>query len=352
MRLDRAGGRAAHRGGARGRGDEAARDLHERRLARPVGAQESDELALADLEVDPGESTDGAIGLLEAGDGERGRHGRTIVPDGHDEPRKMRVARTLTEDETVVEEAPDPVAGPGEVVCRILACATCGSDVQSFYVRQQAPGGARPRAGGRGRGGRRGRRRRRGRRPRGDPPPRAVRRVPPLPPRPRDAVRALPLHPDRPRRVRRVRAGAGRARRRAAPARRHGPGPRHVHRAARLRAARPASRRRPARRRGARGRRGLQRPAPHRRRARHRSRGGVGARAAARPARARRALGRDRPRQRAGRRRDRLHPALGGDRRAPRRRSRPAARCASTPRRRPTARWRSTATPSSCASST
>ena len=51
----------------------------------------------------------------------------------------MRVARTLTEDETVVEEAPDPVAGPGEVVCRILACATCGSDVQSFYVRRKLP---------------------------------------------------------------------------------------------------------------------------------------------------------------------------------------------------------------------
>jgi L-iditol 2-dehydrogenase len=51
----------------------------------------------------------------------------------------MRVARTLTEEETVVEEAPDPVAGPGEVVCRVLACATCGSDVQSFYVRRKLP---------------------------------------------------------------------------------------------------------------------------------------------------------------------------------------------------------------------
>ena len=51
----------------------------------------------------------------------------------------MRVARTLTEDTTVVEEAPDPVAGPGEVVCRVLACATCGSDVQSFYVRRKLP---------------------------------------------------------------------------------------------------------------------------------------------------------------------------------------------------------------------
>src|SRR4051794_41300433 len=51
----------------------------------------------------------------------------------------MRVARTLTQDDTVVEEAPDPVAGPGEVVCRVLACATCGSDVQSFYVHRKLP---------------------------------------------------------------------------------------------------------------------------------------------------------------------------------------------------------------------
>ena len=36
----------------------------------------------------------------------------------------MRVARTLSETETVVEEAPDPACGPGEVVCRVLACET------------------------------------------------------------------------------------------------------------------------------------------------------------------------------------------------------------------------------------
>jgi len=51
----------------------------------------------------------------------------------------MRVARTLSETETVVEEAPDPRCGPGEVVCRVLACATCGSDVHSFYVRRKLP---------------------------------------------------------------------------------------------------------------------------------------------------------------------------------------------------------------------
>ena len=51
----------------------------------------------------------------------------------------MRIARTLSEAETVVEEVPDPECGPGEVVCRVLACATCGSDVQSFYVRRKLP---------------------------------------------------------------------------------------------------------------------------------------------------------------------------------------------------------------------
>ena len=34
------------------------------------------------------------------------------------------------------------MCGPGDVVCRVLACATCGSDV-GWYVRAQAPGRAR-----------------------------------------------------------------------------------------------------------------------------------------------------------------------------------------------------------------
>jgi L-iditol 2-dehydrogenase len=51
----------------------------------------------------------------------------------------MRVARTVSLTETVVEEVPDPACGPGEVVCRVLACATCGSDVQDFYVSRKLP---------------------------------------------------------------------------------------------------------------------------------------------------------------------------------------------------------------------
>ena len=51
----------------------------------------------------------------------------------------MKVARTVDPGDTRVETVPDPVCGPGEVVCRVLACATCGSDVQDFYVARKLP---------------------------------------------------------------------------------------------------------------------------------------------------------------------------------------------------------------------
>jgi L-iditol 2-dehydrogenase len=51
----------------------------------------------------------------------------------------MKTARTLTLDSTVIEEIPDPACGPGEVVCRVLACAACGSDVHGWYVRRKLP---------------------------------------------------------------------------------------------------------------------------------------------------------------------------------------------------------------------
>ncbi len=51
----------------------------------------------------------------------------------------MRVARSLTSREVVVEERPDPAAGPGEVVCRVLACGVCGSDVSETYVARKLP---------------------------------------------------------------------------------------------------------------------------------------------------------------------------------------------------------------------
>jgi L-iditol 2-dehydrogenase len=51
----------------------------------------------------------------------------------------VRVARSLTSREVAVEELPDPVAGAGEVVCRVLACGVCGSDVSETYVSRKLP---------------------------------------------------------------------------------------------------------------------------------------------------------------------------------------------------------------------
>lgn len=51
----------------------------------------------------------------------------------------MRVARSLALDEVRVEEVEDPVAGPGDVVCDVLACGVCGSDVTDWYVAPKLP---------------------------------------------------------------------------------------------------------------------------------------------------------------------------------------------------------------------
>lgn len=51
----------------------------------------------------------------------------------------MLAARSITPHDVVVEERPDPVAGPGEVVCRVLACGVCGSDVSDAYVVRKLP---------------------------------------------------------------------------------------------------------------------------------------------------------------------------------------------------------------------
>jgi L-iditol 2-dehydrogenase len=51
----------------------------------------------------------------------------------------LLVARSTTPHDVVVEELPDPVAGPGEVVCRVLACGVCGSDVSDAYVSRKLP---------------------------------------------------------------------------------------------------------------------------------------------------------------------------------------------------------------------
>ncbi len=52
----------------------------------------------------------------------------------------MLAARSTTPHDVTVDELPDPVAGPGEVVCRVLACGVCGSDVSDAYVARKLPG--------------------------------------------------------------------------------------------------------------------------------------------------------------------------------------------------------------------
>ena len=52
----------------------------------------------------------------------------------------MLIARSTTPHDVVVEELPDPTPGAGEVVCRVLACGVCGSDVSDGYVAKKLPG--------------------------------------------------------------------------------------------------------------------------------------------------------------------------------------------------------------------
>ena len=51
----------------------------------------------------------------------------------------MKVARSLTPREVRVEETADPEPGPGDVVCRVLACGVCGSDVLESWVARKVP---------------------------------------------------------------------------------------------------------------------------------------------------------------------------------------------------------------------
>jgi len=51
----------------------------------------------------------------------------------------MRVARSFAAGDVRIEEAPDPEPGPGEVVCDVLACGVCGSDVTDWYIASRLP---------------------------------------------------------------------------------------------------------------------------------------------------------------------------------------------------------------------
>jgi L-iditol 2-dehydrogenase len=51
----------------------------------------------------------------------------------------MRVARSVALDDVRIEDVEDPTPGPGEVVCDVLACGVCASDVIDWYVQRKLP---------------------------------------------------------------------------------------------------------------------------------------------------------------------------------------------------------------------
>ena len=51
----------------------------------------------------------------------------------------MRVALSVAVDGVRIEERPEPEPGPADVVCRLLACGVCGSDVSAAWVAPKLP---------------------------------------------------------------------------------------------------------------------------------------------------------------------------------------------------------------------
>jgi L-iditol 2-dehydrogenase len=51
----------------------------------------------------------------------------------------MRVARSVALDDVRIEDVDDPTPGTGEVVCDVLACGVCASDVIDWYVQRKLP---------------------------------------------------------------------------------------------------------------------------------------------------------------------------------------------------------------------
>jgi L-iditol 2-dehydrogenase len=51
----------------------------------------------------------------------------------------MKAARSFAAGDVRVEELEEPEPGPGEVVCRVLACGVCASDVTDWYVAPRLP---------------------------------------------------------------------------------------------------------------------------------------------------------------------------------------------------------------------
>jgi L-iditol 2-dehydrogenase len=51
----------------------------------------------------------------------------------------MRVARSFAPGDVRLEDDPDPEPGPGEVVCDVVACGVCASDVTDWYIAPRLP---------------------------------------------------------------------------------------------------------------------------------------------------------------------------------------------------------------------
>jgi L-iditol 2-dehydrogenase len=51
----------------------------------------------------------------------------------------MRVARSFAPADVRIEDDPDPEPGPGGVVCEVIACGVCASDVTDWYVGPRLP---------------------------------------------------------------------------------------------------------------------------------------------------------------------------------------------------------------------
>ncbi len=51
----------------------------------------------------------------------------------------MRVARSIAVGEVRIEETDDPEPAAGEVVCDVIACGVCASDVTDWYVAKKLP---------------------------------------------------------------------------------------------------------------------------------------------------------------------------------------------------------------------
>jgi hypothetical protein len=87
--LARAGARTANLRAPSRRPNQTARNLDERGFSGTVRAEQTDQLALADLEIDSAERFDRAVTLDEAADGERYGHGAertlSLVPRGYEE---------------------------------------------------------------------------------------------------------------------------------------------------------------------------------------------------------------------------------------------------------------------------